>query len=143
LSSAIRRMTLTSSCWRDIVTAMRKTSLALLAFTLIGLPARSDAQGAPAAEPSAQQKAVLSYLHDVLDGGKIDLVDSVFQPDCEIHFGSSDVKGISRVRGVVERRKTTYSKLIARYFRVGRSGRCTTHAPSYGGWSLAFEDRNS
>jgi predicted ester cyclase len=101
---------------------MRKTSLVLLTLTLIGLPARSVAQGASAGVPSAQQKAVLSYFHDVLDGGKIDLVDSIFQPDCEIHFGSSDVKGISGVRGVVERRKTTYSKLTTLVHDIFESG---------------------
>jgi predicted ester cyclase len=106
--------------WHRI--AMRKTSIALLALTLIGLPVRSDAQGATAAEPSAQQKAALSYLHDVLDGGKIDLVDSIFQPDCEIHFGSSEVKGISGVRSVVERRIATYSKLATLVHDIFESG---------------------
>ena len=124
---------------------MWNTSLALLALMLIGLPARSDAQAAPAAEPSAQQKVVLSYFHDVLDGGKIDLVDSIFQPDCEIHFGSSDVQFFrsSWRRGAKKNDVLQTDLLGARYFQVGRSGRCTTHAPSYGGWSLAFEDRDS
>jgi len=122
LSSAIPQVTLTSFYWRGTCIAMWKTALALLALTLIGLPACSVAQGGPAAEPSAQQKAVLSYFHDVLDGGKIDLVDSIFQPDCEIHFGSSEVKGISGVRDVVERRKTTYSKLTTLVHDIFESG---------------------
>jgi len=60
---------------------------------------------------SAQQKVVLSYFHDVLDGRKVELVDNLFQPDCVLHFGSSDVQGIAGVRVMVEGIKTTYSKL--------------------------------
>lgn len=103
---------------RDLLRA----SLVGLALTLIGLPVRSDAQGASPAEPSAQQKLVLSYFHDVLDGGKIDLVDSMFQSDCELHFGSSDVKGLAGVHAMVERIKTTYSSMKTEVHDIFESG---------------------
>jgi predicted ester cyclase len=112
---------LTSFCKSVIVTAMVKTPL-VLALMLVGLPVGSVAQSGSAGVPSAQQKLVLSYFHDVLDGGKIDLVGNMFQPDCEIHFGSSDVKGIAGVRGVVERSKTTYSRLATEVHDIFESG---------------------
>ena len=46
----------------------------------------------------------------------------MFQPDCAIHFGSSDVKGIAGVRSVVERRNTTYSKLATEVHDIFESG---------------------
>jgi predicted ester cyclase len=101
---------LPSLCRSKIVVATVKNPL-VLALMLIGLSIGSMAQPASAGVPSAQQNLVLSYFHDVLDGGKIDLVDNMFQPDCELHFGSSDVKGIAGVHGMVERIKTTYSNL--------------------------------
>jgi predicted ester cyclase len=100
---------------------MVKTPL-VLALMLVGLPVGSVAQPGAAGVPSAQQTLVLSYFHDVLDGGKIDLVDNMFRPDCAIHFGSSDVKGIAGVRGVVERRNTTYSKLATEVHDIFESG---------------------
>jgi predicted ester cyclase len=112
---------LTSFCKSVIVTAMVKTPL-VLALMLVGLPVGSVAQSGSAGVPSSQQKLVLSYFHDVLDGGKIDLVGNMFQPDCEIHFGSSDVKGIAGVRDVVERRKTTYSRLATEVHDIFESG---------------------
>jgi predicted ester cyclase len=112
---------LTSFCKSVIVTAMVKTPL-VLALMLVGLPVGSVAQSGSAGVPSAQQRLVLSYFHDVLDGGKIDLVGNMFQPDCEIHFGSSDVKGIAGVRGVVERSKTTYSRLATEVHDIFESG---------------------
>jgi hypothetical protein len=72
---------LTSFCKSAIVTSVLKMQLVALALTLVGLPASSVAQSGSVGIPSAQQKLVLSYFHDVLDGGKIDLVENMFQPD--------------------------------------------------------------
>ena len=104
-----------------MVTPMPKAQL-MLALMLIGLPVGTTAQPGSAGGPSAQRKLVLGYFHDVLDGGKIDLVDNLFQPDCAIHFGSSDVKGIAGVRGVVERRRATYSSLTTEVHDIFESG---------------------
>jgi predicted ester cyclase len=99
---------------------MLKTLLVFL--TLAGLPIGSVAQSESAAAPSSQQKLVLSYFHDVLDGRRVDLVDSIFQPDCALHFGSSDVKGIAGVRNMLERQETTYSKLATEVHDIFESG---------------------
>ena len=100
---------------------MVKTSI-VLALMLVGLPVGLGAQSGSAAVPSAQQKLVLSYFHDVLDGRKIDLVDNMFRPDCALHFGSSDVKGIAGVRSMVERIDTTYSRLATEVHDIFESG---------------------
>jgi predicted ester cyclase len=101
--------------------AMSKMLLVLLAVTLC-LPAGSAAQSGLAVALTAQQKLVLSYFHDVLDGGRVDLVDHMFTPDCALHFGSSDVNGIAAVRSMVERRKTTYSMLATEVHDIFESG---------------------
>src|SRR6476620_8114441 len=89
--------------------AMMKSHL-FLAVLAFGLTVVSFAETG-STEASAHQKIILSYFHEVLDGGNADLVEKIFQPDCAIHFGSSNAHGIAGVRGVVENRKTTYSKL--------------------------------
>jgi len=105
----------------EIVVAKVKTPL-LLALMLVTLSIGSRAQSASAGVPSAQKDLALSYFHDVLDGGKIDLVDNIFQPDCELHFGSSDVKGIAGVHSMVEGIKTTYSNLRTEVHDIFESG---------------------
>jgi len=101
---------LTSICESVNVVAMLKIHL-VLALMLAGLSGGLLAQSGSAGVQSAQEKLVLSYFHDVLDGGKIDLVDNMFQSDCELHFGSSDVHRITGVHSMVQRIKSTYSSL--------------------------------
>jgi predicted ester cyclase len=98
------------------------SSVMVTALMLLSLPVGSRAQSRSAAVQSAQQKRVLSYFHDVLDGRQIDLIDNMFQPDCALHFGSSDVKGIAGVRSMVERIDTTYSRLTTEVHDIFESG---------------------
>lgn len=60
--------------------------------------------------PSAQQKVVLSYFHDVLDGRNLGLLENLFLPDCVIHRPEGTLKGMAGIRGVVERNYQAYSK---------------------------------
>jgi predicted ester cyclase len=127
---------LTSFCKNVIVTSMLNTRL-VLTLMLVGLPVGSVAQSGSAGVQSPQQKLVLSYFHDVLDGRKIDLVDNMFQSDCALHFGSNDVKGIDEVHGMVERIKTTYSSLATDVHDIFEAGdrvvvRITHHATGGG-----------
>jgi predicted ester cyclase len=94
----------------------------VLTLMLVGLPVGSVAQSGSAGVQSPQQKLVLSYFHDVLDGRKIDLIDNMFQSDCALHFGSNDVKGIAEVHDMVERIKTTYSSLTTEVHDIFESG---------------------
>jgi len=100
---------------------MLKASLILLALVL-GLPITLIAQSGITTGSSAQQRVVLSYFHDVLDGRKVDLVDDLFQPDCALHFGSSDVNGNAGVHTMVDRVNTTYSKLETEVHDIFESG---------------------
>ena len=58
--------------------------------------------GTPVAR-SPQQTVVLSYFHEVLDGRKVDLLDTLFLADCVIHRPEGTVRGLAGIRGVVER----------------------------------------
>jgi predicted ester cyclase len=60
--------------------------------------------------PSTQQRVVLSYFHDVLDGRNLGLLENLFLPDCVIHRPEGVVKGMAGIRGVVERNYGAYSK---------------------------------
>jgi hypothetical protein len=62
---------------------MTKVAIAL-ALALISSVA-SFAQPKSTGPPSPQQKVVLSYFHDVLDGRKIGLLESLFLADCVIN----------------------------------------------------------
>ena len=72
--------------------------------------------------PSAAQKVVLSYFHDVLDGRKIGLLADLFRPDCVIHRPEGIVKGMSGIRGVVERNVAAYSRFETEVHDVFESG---------------------
>ena len=100
---------------------MLKTSL-ILPVLVLGLPITLIAQSGITTGSSPQQKVVLSYFHDVLDGRKFDLVENLFQPDCTLHFGSSDVNGIAGVHTMVDRVNTTYSKLETEVHDIFESG---------------------
>jgi predicted ester cyclase len=94
----------------------------VLVLMLASLPIGLVAQSGSAAALSAQQRLVLSYFHDVLDGRRVELIDNIFQPDCALHFGSSDVKSTAGVRSMLERQQTMYSKLSTEIHDIFESG---------------------
>ena len=61
-------------------------------------------------ELSAEEELVRRYFHEVLDQGRMDLVDDLFHPHCIMHRPGGTVAGIDAVRGVVERTKETFSE---------------------------------
>ena len=77
----------------------------LLPFALIVgcLPVDSVGQARPPSDPSAAQKIVLSYFHDVLAQGKTELLDSMFLPDAAIHRPEGELKGIAGLRKMLAR----------------------------------------
>lgn len=82
------------------------------AYAQVGLPERA----------SGQQRVVLSYFHDVLDGRKIGLLDALFLPDCVIHRPEGTLNGLSGIRGVVERNIAAYSKFETQVHDIFESG---------------------
>lgn len=81
-------------------------------YAKVGLPGRA----------SGQQRVVLSYFHDVLDGRKIGLLDALFLPDCVIHRPEGTLNGLSGIRGVVERNIAAYSKFETQVHDIFESG---------------------
>jgi predicted ester cyclase len=59
---------------------------------------------------SSQKEVVRRYFHDVLDQGKVQLIEQLLHPDCVMHRPGGTVAGIDAVRGVAERRKETVSQ---------------------------------
>lgn len=59
---------------------------------------------------SVQKEAVRRYFHEVLDQGKVQLIEQLFHPECVMHRPGGSVAGIDAVRGVAERRKETFSQ---------------------------------
>ena len=100
---------------------MAKKAL-LLVLTLVCLRVDMVAQPVASGERSAQQGVVLSYFHDVLDRGRIELLENLFHPDCAVHRPEGDFTGIDGLRGIVERRKTTYSKFATEVHDIFESG---------------------
>ena len=72
--------------------------------------------------PSSQEKVVLSYFHDVLDGRKIGLLESLFLSDCVIYRPEGTVKGMAGIRGVVERNIAAYSLFATEVHDIFESG---------------------
>ena len=93
-----------------------------VAFLLTGQTAAGTAQSGPLRAASAQQKAVLSYFHDVLDGRRVELLDNLFLPDCVIHRPEGTVKGMAGIRGVVERNIAAYSRFQTEVHDIFESG---------------------
>jgi len=61
-------------------------------------------------ELSAEKEIVRRYFHEVLDQGKVELVEELFHPLCVMHRPGGTIVGIDNVRGVAERRKETFSQ---------------------------------
>jgi predicted ester cyclase len=73
-------------------------------------------------ELSAEKEIVRRYFHEVLDQGKVELVDELFHPHCVMHRPGGTVVGIESVRGVAERRKETFSQFETEIHDIFGSG---------------------
>ena len=73
-------------------------------------------------ELSAEKALVGRYFHEVLDQGKVELVEDLFHPQCVMHRPGGTVVGIDSVRGVAERRKETFSRFETEIQDVFGSG---------------------
>jgi len=73
-------------------------------------------------ELSAETELVRRYFHEVLDQGKMELIEEIFHPQCVMHRPGGTVEGIDAVRGVAERRKETFSRFETQIHDVFGSG---------------------
>ncbi len=68
------------------------------------------AENSLADSSSEQETLVRRYFRDVLDEGKIEIVEELFHPQCVMHRPGGIVTGIDAVRGVAARRKETFAE---------------------------------
>jgi len=73
-------------------------------------------------ELSVEKELVRRYFHEVLDHGKVELVDELFHPHCVMHRPGGTVVGINTVRGVAVRRKETFSEFETQIHDIFGSG---------------------
>ena len=73
-------------------------------------------------ELSAEEDSVRRYFHEVLDQGKVELIEELFHPRCVMHRPGGTVVGIGSVRGVVEHRKETFAQFETEIHDIFGSG---------------------
>lgn len=101
------------------------------------------ASGKSKNELAVHEDLVRRYFHDVLDQGKVELVEELFHPQCVMHRPGGIVAGIDSVRGVAERRKETFSRFETQIHDVFGSGdrlvaRLTHRGVGGGVWRSRF-----
>jgi predicted ester cyclase len=90
-------------------------------------------------ELSAEAELVRRYIHEVLDQGKVELVDELFHPQCVMHRPGGTVAGIDSVRSVAARRKETFPRFETQILDMFGSGdrlvvRLSHHGVGGGVW---------
>ncbi len=90
-------------------------------------------------ELSAEAELVRRYFHEVLDQGKVELIEDLFHPQCVMHRPGGTIVGIDSVRGVAERRKETFSQFETQIHDIFGSGdrlvvRLSHHGVGGGVW---------
>jgi len=90
-------------------------------------------------ELSAEAELVRRYFHEVLDQGKVELIEDLFHPQCVMHRPVGTIVGIDSVRGVAERRKETFSQFETQIHDIFGSGdrlvvRLSHHGVGGGVW---------
>ena len=73
-------------------------------------------------ELSAEEGLVRRYFHEVLDQGKVQLIEDLFHPQCVMHRPGGTVVGIDSVRGVAERTKQTFARFETQIHDIFGSG---------------------
>jgi predicted ester cyclase len=80
------------------------------------------ADGKSKNEPAIHEELVGRYFREVLDQGKVELVEQIFHPRCVMHRPGGTVVGIDSVRGVAERTKETFSQFETQIHDIFGSG---------------------
>ena len=80
------------------------------------------ADGKSKNELSVEEELVRRYFREVLDEGKVEIVEEIFHPRCVMHRPGGTVVGIDSVRGVAERTKETFSQFETQIHDIFGSG---------------------
>ena len=80
------------------------------------------ADGKSKNELSVEEELVRRYFREVLDEGKVEIVEEIFHPRCVMHRPGGTVLGIDGVYGVAERTKETFSQFETQIHDIFGSG---------------------
>jgi predicted ester cyclase len=71
---------------------------------------------------SIEKELVRRYFHEILDQGRVELVEEIFHPQCVMHRPGGTVVGIDNIRSVAARRKETFAQFKTEIHDVFGSG---------------------
>jgi predicted ester cyclase len=80
-----------------------------------------------------EEQLVRRYFHEVLDQGKVEVIDDLFHPQCVMHRPGGTVVGIDSVRGVAKRTKQTFARFETQIHDLFGSGDRLVVRLSHGG----------
>jgi predicted ester cyclase len=80
----------------------------------------AQARGVSASSP--QQKMVIRYFGQVLDDGKVDVLEDLIDPDCAIHRPEGELKGLPALRSMVAARRSNFSTFHSNIHELIESG---------------------
>lgn len=89
-----------------------------LALLIVAAPAQTTTTGSG----SVQQEVVLRYFRDVLDGAKVEALDTLVLPDCAIHRPEGELKGVDALRKMVAARRANFSSFTTQVGDIFESG---------------------
>ncbi|MBI4907314.1 MAG: nuclear transport factor 2 family protein [Acidobacteria bacterium] len=102
---------------------MKQSRRQLLQGTLAGHLAMGAGGGqALSASPGAQRRIVLRYFHEVLDGGKVEVLEELLLPDCVIHRPEGELKGLAAMRNMLAARRANFSTFTTEVHDIFESG---------------------
>jgi predicted ester cyclase len=73
-------------------------------------------------DSAAYEESVRRYFHEVIDQGRVELIEKLFHPECVMHRPGGTVAGIESVRDVAERRRDTFSQFQTQIHEIFGSG---------------------
>lgn len=110
----------------NIKTILRRSRWLCAAITVVTLVGHSTevvpTQKLSASTPSAQQKMVLRYFQEVLDGARVEAIDGLFLPGCAIHRPEGELKGLPALRGMLAARRANFSSFKTQVHDLIESG---------------------
>jgi predicted ester cyclase len=71
---------------------------------------------------SIEKELVRRYFHEILDQGRVELVEEIFHPQCVMHRPGGTVVGLDNIRGVAARRKETFAQFETEIHDIFGSG---------------------
>jgi predicted ester cyclase len=97
-------------------------SLCTSVFVVLASASTLLAQPRPVPASSPQQQIIVRYFEQVLDGGRVDVLEELIDPQCEIHRPEGELKGLPALRSMVAGRRSNFSSFHTRIHDLIESG---------------------